>query len=435
MDLLIYCTQQTPRVKYIFDFIFKDILGCTHHFTDDQKYFNSYTNPKISYTNKALGKELSFKAEGLLFRNEIEALEIDFTEFGGDKVPFAVVNSIFPFDIFAASFYFLSRYEEYLPFIPDQHLRFPAEVSLQYKLALLRRPIIDEWALLLKNLLLHHFPDLTFHKRKFQFQPTVDIDRAYHFKSNGIVKNTARFIQAILKNDREKLSNLINTGLNKRKDPFDTYRFLHQTHEKYGHRAIFFFLLSLKGDKNHDVNIHPNDELLQNTIKETQKYADVGIHPSYASNNNHKRLQEETALLEDLLQEKINLSRQHFLKLHLPKTYLQLIKVGIEHDYSMGYASQPGFRAGTCTAFYWYDLQLEKQSHLKVHSFAAMDQTFRKYLKVKPAEAIEILESLIKAVKMVDGTFCSLWHNESLSETAEWRGWKEVYERMMEMGV
>lgn len=431
MQLLVYSPQVTPRIKYIFNFIFREILRCDFDFTSVSKTFDEYNGPKFSYAAAPLANELFFKADGLLSKNKVEAVDIAITDFGNEEVPFAVNGSALPFDIFAASFYFVSRYEEYLPYTPDEHLRFPADMSLQFKLGLLKTPVVDQWSIILKNLLYSKLPNLHFGSRKFEFIPTIDIDRAYHFKSSGILKNTARFIRAIAKGDTERLSNIVNTGLGKRKDPFDTYQFLHQIHEKYDSEAIFFFLLSYKGDSKHDVNIHPNDEQLQRLIIDTAKVAKVGIHPSYASNTQVQKLEEEKTLIDTLLHKKVDISRQHYLKLHLPKTYLQLIKAGINHDYTMGYASQVGFRAGTCTPFFWYDLQLEKQSHLKVHPFAVMDATLHKYLKLQPNQAIMLINELIESVKMVDGTFTSLWHNESLSETGHWKGWKEVYEQML----
>lgn len=435
MQLLIYTPQITPRIKYIFNFIFREVLRGDIELTSIAAQFNHYSGPKFSYAENPLGNELFFKADGLLNKNNIEPQNISITDFGSEKAPFAVKNSALPFDIFTASFYFVSRYEEYLPYTPDEHLRYPAKRSLQYELGLLKVPVVDQWAIILKNLLLNKLDNLHFGSKKFEFIPTIDIDRAYHFKSSGILKNTARLLQAIVKGDTERLGNIINTGLGKRKDPFDTYQFLHQIHQKYGLAAIFFFLLSYKGDKAHDINIHPNDGLLQKLIVDTAKVAKIGMHPSYASNSDVMKLKEEKELLEAILHKTIDISRQHYLKLHLPKTYLQLIKAGINHDYTMGYASQVGFRAGTCTPFFWYDLQLEKQSHLKVHPFSVMDTTLRKYLKLSPNQAMVLVNSLVESVKMVDGPFYSLWHNESLSETGHWKGWKEVYEKMLALSV
>jgi hypothetical protein len=262
-----------------------------------------------------------------------------------------LIKGSLPFDLFAASFYFLSRYEEYLPFEADEHQRFPAEKSLQFKLDLLKQPIIDNWALILKNILVKKFPSLTFGTRKFSFLPTVDVDRAYHFRSSGLVKNTARIIKAAVNLNAEKIVDIIKTGLGQN-DPFDTYQYLEAIHERYHLNPIFFFLLAKHGHEEFDKNINPEDDVFKNLISDVAQAAQIGLHPSYASNTETHKISEELLALQDITNKKIDSSRQHFLKLHLPHTYLQLIKAGINHDYSMGYASQIGFRAGTCTAFF-----------------------------------------------------------------------------------
>ncbi|HTM97533.1 MAG TPA: polysaccharide deacetylase family protein [Pedobacter sp.] len=429
-SLLIYCPKVSPRTKYIFNFIFREILGCDFEFTSIISDFEQSSAPKISYAEKALADELFFCAAPLLTKHNIEPVNIETTLFGDQKIPFAVKGGALPFDVFAASFYFMSRYEEYLPFKADDHGRYRAEESLQYRLDLLESPVIDGWALILKNILLKKFPALTFGKRKFTFVPTIDVDRAYHFKSSGLVKNTARIFKAAMKLNTEKVVDIILTGLGQH-DPFDTYDYLTEIHERYHQRATFFFLLAKKGHEEFDTNVSPEDETFITLISEIASKSNIGIHPSYASNTETKKINEELISLQQIANQKVDSSRQHFLKLHLPHTYLKLIKAGINHDYSMGYASQVGFKAGTCTPFFWYDLQLEKQAHLKVHPFAVMDVTLQQYLSLSPEMAMQKIDQLIASVKMVDGTLCSLWHNESLSEKGKWKGWKAVYEHLL----
>jgi hypothetical protein len=434
MPLLIYVPKITPRIKYIFNFIFREVVYCDFEFTSIAEDFIKSDKPKFSYGEVALGDEMFFCSAKLLTKHKLEPIAISFTVFGDQKVPFSVEGGTLPFDVFSASFYFLSRYEEYFPFQADDHQRFPAELSLQHQLGILQTPIIDNWALILKNILAKKFPSLNFGKRKFKFLPTIDVDRAYHFKSSGFVKNTARIIKAAVNLNTEKIVDIIKTGLGQ-SDPFDTYAYLAALHQQYKLQPIFFFLLAQHGHEEFDQNVNPNDELLKTLIAEVAQFAQIGIHPSYASNTIHKKIGEELLTLQQITNKKIDCSRQHFLKIHLPDTYLQLIKAGINHDYSMGYASQVGFRAGTCTSFFWYDLQLEKQSHLKVHPFAVMDVTLQQYLKLSPEQASTKIEELLSNVKLVDGTFCSLWHNESLSETGKWKGWKAVYEGMIKSSL
>jgi len=225
MQLLIYCPKVTPRIKYIFNFIFREVLAGDFELTSIADDFIASTQPKFSYAEKPLADELFFCAAPLLAEHTITPVDFAFADFGDQKVPFAVENSALPFDVFAASFYFLSRYEEYLPFEADEHQRFRAELSLQYKLGLLAVPIIDAWALILKNILLKAFPALTFAPKKFRFVPTIDIDRAYHFRSSGLLKNTIRFFKAARQLKTEKMFSIIKTGLGNN-DPFDTYDYL-----------------------------------------------------------------------------------------------------------------------------------------------------------------------------------------------------------------
>jgi hypothetical protein len=101
----------------------------------------------------------------------------------------------------------------------------------------------------------------------------------------------------------------------------------------------------------------------------------------------------------------------------------------------MGYASYPGFRAGTSSPFNFYDLKAEYETNLVVFPFAVMDVTLRQYLSLTPHEAVVRIKNISRDVKRVEGTFLSLWHNECLSDQGIWKGWREVFEEMVEEGT
>jgi hypothetical protein len=115
------------------------------------------------------------------------------------------------------------------------------------------------------------------------------------------------------------------------------------------------------------------------------------------------------------------------LRFNLPDTYQKLIDLEIEEDYSMGYASHVGFRASTCTPFYFYDLDFEIQTPLKVFPFALMDTTLNDYMKLTPKQSLGRIRDLKNEVKAVNGVFITLFHNESLSNYLRWKGWKRLY--------
>ena len=142
-------------------------------------------------------------------------------------------------------------------------------------------------------------------------------------------------------------------------------------------------------------------------------------------------MKKEKQRLEHIVNTPITFSRQHYLRLIIPETYQNLIDLDITEDYTMGYARFPGFRASTCTPFYFYDLDFEIQTPLKLFPFTFMDATLKYYMNLSNEEAIEKILKLKKEVLLVNGTFISLFHNDAFSENENWKGWTEIYKKMI----
>lgn len=429
--LLIYVPQLSPRIRYTFKIVFTTFLKLKNYqLTTDAVDFINHEGNKISYGEKALGEELFFKSHGLLLQKGIKEQSISISEHLGETVIFPLANSAMPYDPFAATFYFLSRYEEYLPHLRDEHDRFPISQSLAHQYGFYQKAIVDRWLLQLKDLLLEKFPDLEFEARKYHFQLTYDIDNAYAYKQKGMLRTLGGIAKHIYKFELKKLWRQLLVLINKRKDPFDTYNYQLNLQRKYGFRPIYFFLLGDYGLN--DKNLSHENRHFQSLIKSIADYAEVGIHPSYGSNKNAEKVKREIKRLERIIKRDIVISRQHFLKLTFPETYRRLFESDIREDYTMGFASDVGFRAGTCTPYNFYDIDEELEFNLKVVPFQVMESSLKYYLKLTPEQASERIHAMIDEVKAVKGTFVSLWHNESLSDEEEWKGWRNVYEQMIE---
>ncbi|WEK19609.1 MAG: hypothetical protein P0Y49_00375 [Candidatus Pedobacter colombiensis] len=332
MKLLVYVPQLSPRIKYIFSFIFNDILKTEVGFTLKPEEFIQSKLPKLSYAPKPIGDELFFKSTSLLLDHKITDQQIKTTTFGEQKVPFPVQGSTLPFDVFAAAFYFLSRYEEYLPSSPHPHKLFPAETSLQYQLGILKLPIIDGWALILKNILAKHFPSLLFGDKHFSFNPIYSIHQAPKPKDKNIISNTITYIRTFIDRTRTK----------KKERLADIGRLIADM-EQYGFVQNSRFFIPQKNEHHFEPNIQ------------------------------------------------------------IPKSYVKLTKHKARNDYSMHYPNYSGFRAGTCTPFYWYDLQLDTNTQLLLHPVAATDITL---LSNKTREDLLLqINELIDSVKLVNGNF------------------------------
>jgi hypothetical protein len=428
--LLVYTQKVTHRNKYTFNLIFKDILGIDWKQTTDPEELKNYTGPKLSYALNPVADELFFQGRSLLFETGIKEQEIVVTEYNGCKIFFpAGKSSVFPFDPFAASFYLVSRYEEYLPHIRDEYDRFDAKVSLAYQHGFLTRPVVNIWAGWIRDAIKARYPEQEFPQQHYKYISTIDIDNAYAYKEKGFMRTVGGYLRSLINFNFKEAGLRTRVLLGTQRDPYDTYHYMLDIQKRYKLKPIYFFLLGDYGIN--DKNLPIDNRSFQSLIKRIGDYAQVGIHPSFGSNEDPSRLKTEILRLSKILHREVTRSRQHFLKLKLPITYRNLIDLDITDDYTMGYASSIGFRAGTCTSFNFYDLDLELETKLKLHPFAVMDATLKYYMKLEPADAIAQVKPLIEEVKAVNGTFISLWHNETLSDEKQWAGWREVYEEIV----
>lgn len=424
----VFSNEINERLRYIFRLIFETVLEDTvEFFSDIDKYKNSY-GIKINYSDNEGIDGLKLKPNGLLFQKQIQSQKIEMFEWEGEKAFFQTEDSFIPFDIFAASFYLVSRYEEYLTGKRDRHQRFMSRSSLAGQHRFLEKPLVNIWALKLADIIESEYPDFKLKRPAFKYLPTIDIDNAWAFKNKGVLRQTASTFKDLLSGRFKNIGTRFAVILKMKKDPYDNYDFMEGVFKKFKFKPAMFFLMS-KGGK-HDRGLSYKNRKFRTLIKKMSKIADIGIHPSYSSTKKKSLLSKEIKRLKEITGNDIVLSRQHYLKLTMPVTYRELLNNGIKADYSMGYSNRPGFRASICTPFPFFDLIEGKETSLIVYPFEVMDVTLQSYRGMSPAEADKKIKSLMKEVHSVGGTFISLWHNESLSDEDQWEGWKEVYINM-----
>lgn len=434
-SVMVFAKRSTNRLKYVFDLVLLEQLGVTYELTTNATVFDAYEGPKFVYDDQPRPDAPFQKSTKLLFEREIVSQELKPTEFQDSKAIFPVFSkqSLLPFDVFAAVFYLVSRYEEYLPYMRDQHSRFEANSCIMEQLGLLQKPIVNQWIIAFGERLAQQLPGLTFRKKKYQFQPTYDIDAAWAYQHKGLFRSAGSYAKDLVQTNWREMKTRTEVLWGARKDPFDTFDLQLQLQAEFRLKPIYFILFAAYGVN--DKNISVRNRYFQNLIKHLGDYADIGIHPSYASFADKTLLKTELENLSQVLNREVTKSRQHFLRMNLPTTYQNLIDLDIRDDYTMGFASRAGFRAGIADSFWFYDLDHDVPTRLRVHPFALMDGTLRDYLKLGATEAVTQAEKIIKEIKAVDGTFILLWHNESLSNQKRWSGWLTVYRKILEMAI
>lgn len=431
-ELVIYAPNITNRLKYSCDFAFGSILKLRLTYTSStEEFLSSDVRVKINYSHQEIKGAFQIQPHGLLEETELRDISLHWSEWEGIPVFFANRNDQLSFDPLAATFFLISRYEEYWPHKRDQFDRFPAAESILNDHGILTTPIVNLWWDRILCLLQEQFPDQLEDKRQFQVLPTIDVDNAYAFGEKGFVRTLGAYVRSLVNLDGDDLKQRTATLLGTKPDPFDTFDQILAICEKYQLKPLFFILLADYGLN--DKNVPFTSRKFRSLIKHLHDYGDVGIHPGYASNFDQNVLQKEFNRIANILHRPADKSRQHFLKVNLPQTYRNLIEMEVKEDFSMGFPEEPGYRAGTCTPFHFFDLEFNQKTPLLLHPFAVMEATFRYYKNQSPEEALVAISQIIKELKAVKGEFCILWHNDSLSEHKDWIGWSTLFEQTLQI--
>lgn len=179
--LLVYCQALTPRLQYIVNFFSAALFDTQIQITTDKEEYRQASIPKLNYSEEEICEgELMIRPVSLLFETGIRFREICCFEINYHKAFFQTGGDLH-FDLFAASFYLLSRYEEYLPHEKDEYGRYAHTQSLAYREGFLHKPLVDIWVQEFKKTLQRRFPGMVFKNRGFVNMLTYDIDMAYSY--------------------------------------------------------------------------------------------------------------------------------------------------------------------------------------------------------------------------------------------------------------
>jgi len=424
--LLIYSPINTPRLQYICNFIFS-FLEITFSISTRPDDVITHNGPIINYSSNQNLPGLHIYLSGLLQQEGIRKQDIKAGTHENFPLIFSTEQGKLPFDIFSAVFFLITRYEEYLPYTPDEYGRFHFKDSTAYKLGFLNRPLINEWMIWFGSELKKLYPQLQISVPEFSFLPTYDIDMAWSYRQKGLLRNLGGMIK---KPSAERIAVLANIIA----DPFDAYRWLHKLHEAHQLNPIYFFLVADKISR-YDKNTSPSNSAFRNLIRQHHSHYTVGLHPSWQSNNNPRVFKQEADTLRGLINHTITASRQHYIKMQMPETYRMLIENEITNDYSMGYGSINGFRASVARPFKWYDLKKEKVQPLHIHPFCFMDANsyYEQQQTIEETEAE--LQHYLKTCRETGGELISIFHNSFLGSGKAFKGWRELYTDFVKQAV
>jgi len=341
---------------------------------------------------------------------------------------------VFYADIISATLFMLSRWEETMISEVDHHGRFVFSESVAYQQGFLNRPIVDEYAHILKLWLQTLFPKWHPQPHPFQIQLSHDIDMVRPFRSRRTAARTLYKDIFELHDFKKALSTALSTlwpMIRIEHSPnFQNIWKLSNISKRHNIDCAFYFMTA------------DYDTFNQNRYKLTSPWAkrmimklqelgfEIGFHAGYHTFDNFDLLMIERERLSKALGTEEFGGRQHYLRFQVPLTWQQWEEIGLIYDSTMVYAGYEGFRCGTCHMYRPFDIKQNCELKIWERPLIVMDQTLKQYRKLTPVQGKRQILKLAQKCKQVGGTFTLLWHNTSFC--GEWEPWALMYREVVE---
>lgn len=345
-------------------------------------------------------------------------------------------------DVLGSAFFMLTRYEELIKQDRDEHDRFPSWASLSYQEGFISRPIVDEYVEVLWVVMQRFWPRLMRKQREFSIKLSHDVDSPsrYGFKSpwkliralgGSVIKRRGRNLESAIRGIWIRLN---TKEMIHPEDPVNTFEWIMDVSEYYGLVSAFYFICGRTNplrDGEYDLE-HPAIRTLMRRIHE--RGHEIGLHPSYSTYKDPDLIAKEAARLRMICEEeRIEQStwggRMHYLRWQNPVTMRGWEKARMTYDNSLAYADYAGFRCGTCCEYPAFDVEERRQLTLRLRPLIVMEGTVlsSKYMGIDRYEAaLQTMEQLKAACRVVRGSFTLLWHNTQLSSTAQQLLYKRI---------
>jgi hypothetical protein len=421
--LTVFAAAHTPRLTYVLNIVFGAGNYCV---TASAEAYLAAELPALCYDVRYLGRGIHVPPCGLLEERQHRAFVPPLgATVDGLPILFPAPDTKLGFDVLGALFYVLSRYEEFGSKEVDAHGRYLPTASVLYRMGCMERPIADEWA----NLLCSHLQHMQC-PRRGKILLTHDIDTPYRYRYRGVLLTSLLLLRDLVMRKRGEAVHRLKCVLRLMPDPYFNIETMVQADREAGFEPVLFLHCGRYGryDRKHLIPSWSYRRLLRRLAREGVR---LGLHPSYRAGSNTRRIGKERDRFAKQTGQMPALTRQHYLRFLVPSTPRALLDNGFTDDYSLGYSSCIGFRAGTCRPFPYFDLGFNVGTELMLHPLICMDVTLLRDRKCTPAQAKTEYLRLAKLCLHYGGEAVFLIHNSSLSEQDEWAGWDTSYKELL----
>ena len=372
----------------------------------------------------------SWDSKGINIGNKFEVSRMPVL-FGAAIAPGSTdTNSVsIPIDIFGATFFMLSSYDELVSGRRDKHDRFLGKDSVAHKHRFLDRPIIDQYVEVLWLVMKELWPALERKQRIGRVVVTCDVDVPFDPRANNAIALLKGVLVHTLRGQglQSGLELFRNYGArnseNYQHDPCYTFDWYMSKCEKANRAATFFFISdNTAGSLDGDYNIH-DPKILSLLRSIVQRGHNIGVHGSYNSYQSVFQIKLEreklnSALVEAGINYEVEGNRQHYLRWDSSKTPEYLDEAGYAYDTTGSYADLPGFRYGTAKPFPMWSWKNGRTLNLVQRPLICMECSVmaKRYMGLGHSEeAYSTMHKLKARALAFGGDFTLLWHNNQFN--------------------
>ncbi|MFD2270350.1 polysaccharide deacetylase family protein [Undibacterium arcticum] len=327
----------------------------------------------------------------------------------------------------------LSRYEEAVSLVRDEHDRFPAKASLACSAGFIDRPIVDEYIAILWSALTRLWPNLERKQHRARTLISCDIDSPFDPACASLYRLGKRVLARSWRDKSlDRLPMTVRDYLAVKHGDYssDPYRsgidWIMDANERAGNQVAFYFICE-QTDEKRDTSVNVDEPRMRAMMRSVHARGhEIGIHPGYDTYKNPakfaqsvsklRRIMEEEGIKQDVLG-----GRQHYLRWETPTTAQLWEANGLTYDTTLSYAERAGFRCGTCHEYHMYDLINRKRLNLLQRPLVVMESTVidMQCMGLGYGDAArELIYRYKRICHQFDGDFTLLWHNSYFENRA-----------------
>lgn len=443
-----------PERQYIIDMIFSEFLGLQYRIerlATAQHYEIHLGNKKTIFIKDHFF--LKFK-DGLNYLNSNEIpskIGFGWNQFcpkaaipviyGNDEMTVDKDSIVCGIDIFASSFFMLSRWEEYANKNRDSHGRFPSSESLAYRNGLLERAVVNEYVEMLWNMMSYLKCKQKRKRREFKTLATHDVDEPFCYATTPLKTALKRMGNALIRERQPALAfKNLHAWFEVKKgslelDPYNTFDLIMDISDSFSLKSQFNFMAGRRlpsCNEPYDLYNKTLRSLMKNIY---ERGHEIGLHASYGSFDNPQKTKDESDMLKSVCEEEGILqhqwcSRQHFLRWETPTTSNNLELANLDYDSTLSYADAAGFRCGVCYEFPVFNILARRPLRLRERPLLVMECSVidSRYMNLGSGEkAFAVIKSIKDTCRSFNGDFVVLWHNTRFIDRAE----QELYHQTL----